>query len=98
MSQPVAALSAVEVEYVAQAQELIAKLRAEVSARPSASIDLDATTEPAKLTSNAEDACSDWSLAAAQCRQLRLDESDYFGRLLATAGNDVIGSVQVRPR
>ena len=37
------------------------------------------------------------SLAAVQCRRFRLDENDYFGRLLATAGEDVVGSVQVRP-
>lgn len=35
-------------------------------------------------------------LARAQCRVLRLDERDLFGRLLATAGDDTIGAVTVR--
>lgn len=30
-----------------------------------------------------------------QCRQLKLDERDYFGRLLKTAGEDPIGSVTI---
>jgi len=30
-----------------------------------------------------------------QCRELRIDERDYFGRLLKTARSDAIGSVTV---
>ncbi len=30
-----------------------------------------------------------------QCRMLKLDEEDLFGRLLKTAGDDVIGNVNV---
>lgn len=32
-----------------------------------------------------------------QCRALKIDEDDDFGRLVATAGGDVIGSVTVVP-
>jgi len=32
-----------------------------------------------------------------QCNRLKIDESDYFGLLLATAGNDNIGAVTVKP-
>jgi serine/threonine-protein kinase HipA len=32
-----------------------------------------------------------------QCRQLKIDESDYFGLLAATATNDTIGAVTVKP-
>lgn len=32
-----------------------------------------------------------------QCRQLRIDEKDYFGLLLATAYNDTIGAITVKP-
>lgn len=35
------------------------------------------------------------ALAELQCRTLRLDENDYLGRLLATCGGDVIGSLRV---
>jgi serine/threonine-protein kinase HipA len=35
------------------------------------------------------------ALAEIQCRTLRLDERDYFGRVLATCGGDVIGSLRV---
>lgn len=31
-----------------------------------------------------------------QCRLLKLDENDYFGRLMATADMDVIGCVTVK--
>lgn len=34
-------------------------------------------------------------LKEMQCRLLRLDENDDFGRLLKTAGHDVIGAVTV---
>ncbi len=37
------------------------------------------------------------SLKDLQCRILKIDEDDYFGRLVLTAGGDVIGSVRVRP-
>lgn len=30
-----------------------------------------------------------------QCRQLKIDEKDYFGLLLATATNDTIGAITV---
>jgi len=30
-----------------------------------------------------------------QCRKLKIDEHDHFGRLLKTAGGDVIGSITV---
>ena len=32
-----------------------------------------------------------------QCRQLRIDESDHFGLLMATANNDTVGAVTVQP-
>jgi HipA-like protein len=32
-----------------------------------------------------------------QCRQLKIDENDYFGLLLATATNDTIGAITVKP-
>ena len=32
-----------------------------------------------------------------QCRQLRIDENDYFSLLLATGGTETIGAVSVRP-
>ncbi|MBT3377895.1 MAG: phosphatidylinositol kinase [Lentisphaerae bacterium] len=35
------------------------------------------------------------ALAEEQCRRLRIDGRDHFGRLLQTAGGDTIGSVQV---
>lgn len=31
-----------------------------------------------------------------QCRQLRIDESDHFGLLMATATNDTVGAVTVQ--
>lgn len=31
-----------------------------------------------------------------QCQQLKIDEKDYFGLLLATAGTDTIGSITVK--
>ncbi len=34
-------------------------------------------------------------LKSTQCRKLRLDESDHFGRLLKTAHADIIGDVTV---
>lgn len=33
---------------------------------------------------------------ALQCRQLKIDEDDYFSLLLATAGNETIGAVSVK--
>jgi len=38
------------------------------------------------------------ALAEVQCRALRLDEDDYLGRVLATCGGDVIGSLRVEPQ
>ena len=35
------------------------------------------------------------ALAEVQCRQLRLDERDLFGRLLKTCASDVIGSLRI---
>ncbi len=32
-----------------------------------------------------------------QCRQLKIDESDYFGLLLATATNDTVGAITIKP-
>ncbi len=32
-----------------------------------------------------------------QCRQLKIDEKDYFGLLMATAQNDTIGSITIKP-
>lgn len=32
-----------------------------------------------------------------QCHQLKIDESDYFGLLLATAINDTIGAITIKP-
>lgn len=37
------------------------------------------------------------SLKDLQCKLLKIDEEDHFGRLVATAGGDVIGSVTVEP-
>ncbi len=37
------------------------------------------------------------NLKAEQCRRLKLDEADDFGRLLLTAGVDTIGAVTVHP-
>ncbi len=34
-------------------------------------------------------------LKDTQCRKLKLDENDHFGRLLKTAGSDTIGNVTV---
>ncbi len=34
-------------------------------------------------------------LKESQCRQLRIDENDHFGRLLKTAHSDTIGDVTV---
>ena len=31
-----------------------------------------------------------------QCRKLKIDESDHFGRLLKTGGGDFIGSITVK--
>jgi serine/threonine-protein kinase HipA len=35
-------------------------------------------------------------LKDTQCRMLKLDENDHFGRLLRTAGSDTIGDVTVK--
>jgi len=32
-----------------------------------------------------------------QCRQLRIDENDYFSLLLATAQTDTIGAITIKP-
>ncbi len=32
-----------------------------------------------------------------QCRQLKIDETDYFGLLLATASIDTVGAITVKP-
>lgn len=32
-----------------------------------------------------------------QCRQLKIDEDDHFGLLLATAQDDTIGAITVKP-
>ncbi len=32
-----------------------------------------------------------------QCRQLKIDENDSFGLLIATANNDTIGAITVKP-
>lgn len=37
------------------------------------------------------------NLKSEQCRRLKLDEDDAFGRLLLTAGSDTIGAVTVHP-
>ena len=37
------------------------------------------------------------ALASEQCRRLRLDERDLFGRLLATCQDDCIGSLRLKP-
>ncbi len=37
------------------------------------------------------------ALATEQCRRLRLDERDLFGRLLATCRGDCIGSLRIEP-
>ena len=34
---------------------------------------------------------------ALQCRQLQIDEEDYFGLLLATARTDTIGAITLKP-
>jgi HipA-like protein len=33
-----------------------------------------------------------------QCRQLKIDESDHFGLLMATAQYDTVGAITIRPR
>ena len=38
---------------------------------------------------------SEGILKETQCRKLRLDENDHFGRLLKTANSDTIGDVTV---
>jgi len=40
---------------------------------------------------------SEGSNRVAQSRQLRIDEKDHFGILLATAQYDVIGAITVKP-
>ena len=40
---------------------------------------------------------SEGTLRELQVRQFRIDPDDHFGLLLATAGQDVIGCVRVRP-
>jgi serine/threonine-protein kinase HipA len=37
------------------------------------------------------------ALKDLQCRKLKVDEEDYFGRLVRTACGDTIGSVTVKP-
>lgn len=37
------------------------------------------------------------ALATEQCRRLRLDERDHFGRLLATCQGDCTGSLHIKP-
>ncbi len=37
------------------------------------------------------------AFARSQCRRLRLDEHDLFGRVLATCHSDTIGAVTVEP-
>jgi HipA-like protein len=37
------------------------------------------------------------ALATEQCRRLRLDERDLFGRLMATCRGDCIGSLRIEP-
>ncbi len=37
-------------------------------------------------------------LKELQCRELRIDEDDAFGRLLRTAGSEIIGDVTVEER
>ncbi len=32
-----------------------------------------------------------------QCRQLKIDETDYFGLLLATASKDTVGAITILP-
>ncbi len=32
-----------------------------------------------------------------QCRQLKIDENDFFSLLLATAGHDTVGAVTIQP-
>lgn len=32
-----------------------------------------------------------------QCRQLKIDEKDYFGLLLATASNETVGAIKIIP-
>lgn len=34
---------------------------------------------------------------AVQCRRLKIDEKDYFGLLLATAMDDTIGAITIKP-
>lgn len=34
---------------------------------------------------------------ALQCRQLQIDEEDYFGLLMATARTDTIGAITLKP-
>jgi serine/threonine-protein kinase HipA len=65
---------------------------------PAVSLTLPKRTEPFRsrhLFPFFANLLAEGHLAALQCRHLKIDEKDLFGRLLQTAAGDVIGSVQV---
>ncbi len=69
-------------------------------ARPAISLTLPKRAEPYEsphLFSFFQGLLAEGFLKNLQCRILKIDEADHFGRLVATAGGDVIGSVTVVP-
>jgi serine/threonine-protein kinase HipA len=51
--------------------------------------------DSASLFACFESMLAEGALAEVQCRQLRIDERDLFGRLLKTCHGDVIGSIRI---
>jgi HipA-like protein len=69
-------------------------------ALPPISLSMPKRVEPywsPRLHSFFEGLLTEGPAAALQCQVLHLDIEDLFGRLLATAGHDTIGSVTIRP-
>lgn len=67
---------------------------------PSISLTLPKRVEPFEspyLFSFFQGLLAEGALKDLQCRILKIDESDAFGRLVQTAGGDTIGSVTVVP-
>lgn len=67
--------------------------------RPAISLTLPLRSEPyesPRLFPFFQSLLAEGATMRAQCRKLRLDEADTFGRLLKTTADDVIGAVTVR--
>jgi HipA-like protein len=67
---------------------------------PSVSLTLPKRTEPYEsphLFAFFYGLLAEGFLKNLQCKVLKIDENDHFGRLVATAGGDVIGCVTVEP-